>query len=294
MIASSQANQMPLSKKADAKNRSGGVMTTIYYLLIVVCLIQGWQLRDQYLINAEEGIGYALGIVGGVAMLLLLLYPLRKRFNSLRVLGPIKHIFRLHMVLGVLGPTLILFHSNFSLGAMNSNVALWCMLVVAVSGLVGRYIYSRIHNGLYGHKLTLKSLQDESKWQLGNIVNVLESFPDVERYLAAYEKSANSAAEGILSPIKIPLLGLRTLIAYRFILIRCRFRFARSVEDKKLRRFYYLQTKVNLRKYFRSARRVATFGFYTRLFSLWHVLHFPLFMMMLITGIVHVIAVHMY
>ncbi|MCU7938697.1 MAG: hypothetical protein KZQ64_14960 [gamma proteobacterium symbiont of Bathyaustriella thionipta] len=31
-----------------------------------------------------------------------------------------------------------------------------------------------------------------------------------------------------------------------------------------------------------------------RLFHLWHLLHMPLFFMLIITGIVHVIAVHMY
>ena len=43
-----------------------------------------------------------------------------------------------------------------------------------------------------------------------------------------------------------------------------------------------------------AASRVATFQAYERLFSLWHVLHLPLFFMLIIAGIVHVIAVHVY
>ena len=42
--------------------------------------------------------------------------------------------FRLHMLLGIAGPVLIIFHSNFKLGALNSNVAFITMLVVATSG----------------------------------------------------------------------------------------------------------------------------------------------------------------
>merc|ERR1711879_716280 len=61
---------------------------------------------------------------------------------------------------GVLGPTLILFHSNFSLGSTNSRVALFCMLLVAGSGLIGRYLYSRIHFGLYGKRASLVELTD--------------------------------------------------------------------------------------------------------------------------------------
>jgi len=43
-----------------------------------------------------------------------------------------------------------------------------------------------------------------------------------------------------------------------------------------------------------ASRQVAEFRVYERLFSLWHVLHLPLFFMLLAAGIVHVIAVHVY
>jgi hypothetical protein len=43
-----------------------------------------------------------------------------------------------------------------------------------------------------------------------------------------------------------------------------------------------------------ATRRVVEFGAFERLFSLWHTLHLPLFLMLLIAGVVHVIAVHVY
>jgi hypothetical protein len=43
-----------------------------------------------------------------------------------------------------------------------------------------------------------------------------------------------------------------------------------------------------------AARRVAEFEACERLFAAWHVLHLPLFVMLVIVGIVHVIAVHVY
>jgi uncharacterized membrane protein YidH (DUF202 family) len=49
--------------------------------------------------------------------------------------------FRLHVILGVAGPVLILFHCNFRLGALNSNVALFSMGAVVASGVIGRYLY---------------------------------------------------------------------------------------------------------------------------------------------------------
>ena len=92
-------------------------------------------------------------------MLLLLLYSARKHVRWLKFLGPTVAWFRYHMILGVLGPLCILYHSNFGLGATNSNVALFSMLTVAGSGLIGRYIYARIHHGLYGSKLSLGELK---------------------------------------------------------------------------------------------------------------------------------------
>ncbi len=44
----------------------------------------------------------------------------------------------------------------------------------------------------------------------------------------------------------------------------------------------------------RATREVAEFRIYERLFSVWHVLHVPLFLMLIAAGIVHVISVHVY
>ena len=43
-----------------------------------------------------------------------------------------------------------------------------------------------------------------------------------------------------------------------------------------------------------AGRRMAEYKMYARLFSLWHVLHIPLFFMLLIAGVVHVIAINVY
>jgi len=45
---------------------------------------------------------------------------------------------------------------------------------------------------------------------------------------------------------------------------------------------------------FEAGRRMNEYQLYARIFSLWHVLHIPLFFMLLIAGIVHVIAINVY
>jgi hypothetical protein len=43
-----------------------------------------------------------------------------------------------------------------------------------------------------------------------------------------------------------------------------------------------------------AGRRLGEYQMYARLFSFWHVLHVPLFFMLLIAGIVHVVAINVY
>src|SRR5260370_19573351 len=85
-------------------------------------------------------------------MLLLLVYPLRKRMRSLRALGTVTFWFHTHMILGVLGPVLVLWHANFGLGSINCSVALVTMLVVGVSGIIGPYLFSQMHLHIHGRR----------------------------------------------------------------------------------------------------------------------------------------------
>ena len=48
----------------------------LFWTLLTAVLYFGWSQRDEGYIVAESGLGYALGIVGGSLMLLLLLYHL--------------------------------------------------------------------------------------------------------------------------------------------------------------------------------------------------------------------------
>jgi hypothetical protein len=49
-----------------------------------------------------------------------------------------------------------------------------------------------------------------------------------------------------------------------------------------------------LHDYLAAVRRVAEFGAYEQLFSLWHAFHLPLCILLFSAAAVHVIAVHMY
>lgn len=263
----------------------------------VAAAVVGMHAHLERFITPEKGLGYLLGIVGGSSMLALLVYPARKRLAWLAPIGSVATWFRIHMVLGIVGPMLVLFHSNFSTGAMNSNVALVCMLVVAGSGLVGRYFYSRVHTSLYGGQNTLEELRGQvARMQLVN--SGLAFVPDFAQQLAAIEARMNAVLA------RCPAL-LRPLLA-AMAAWRARHDMARHVRASALlhaaRRGSALggmQREMAManqlaRRHIDLVRRVAELGLYERLFALWHLLHLPLFFMLLVAGIVHVVAVHLY
>jgi len=253
---------------------------------------------DRY-ITPQRGVGYWLGIVGGSMMLLLLLYSARKRFRWLNFLGPSASWFRFHMTLGILGPLCILYHSNFSTGASNSNVALFSMLIVAGSGLVGRYIYARIHHGLYGSKENLGELKSSADG-LRSLSGSISFLPQLVERLEAKEQrilsaGPNSQLLGFAKPSVVSFVGMRARWQlHRYIRKALRQAAQRSPVVKMERKRLFRTACAYVDKRLTAARRVATFQGYERLFSLWHALHIPLIFMLLAAGVVHVIAVHVY
>jgi len=269
------------------------------YSLTVIAIGVGWLLRDRSLINPEDGLGYWLGIVGGSMMLVLLLYPLRKRIRALQFLGGTTQWFRMHMILGGLGPVLILIHSNFQLGSFNSRVALYCMLLVAGSGVIGRHIYAHIHNGLYGRKTTLKEMRADLAKSLETSQGLATLMPALaERLEALSAQVQGDAITGRLGTRTSILWSTRQYFVWASLLLTAHRELKRqsaaspaiSRDLPRLRK----TCRTFIRNFVRLSSRVAQFTLYERMFSLWHVLHMPLFFMMIISALLHVLAVHMY
>lgn len=267
-------------------------------LAALALLLWGRQAQLGRLITPERGLGYMLGIVGGSAMLLLLAYPARKRLSWLRFIGGVPEWFRLHMILGVVGPICILFHANFSLGAANSNVALLCMLAVAGSGVVGRYFYTRLHAKLDGRQANLAELKSIAD-TLSRQASVVTVLPELMEAIEREERALLEPAHGSVGrAIHVFTVGIRGIFA-RWRLHRLIDRtVARAARETATLATHAGRLATTARHYadrrLDASRRVAEFRVYTRLFSLWHVLHVPLFIMLLIAGIVHVISVQIY
>jgi histone H3/H4 len=269
-----------------------GYGNRIFMLLVLLLLALGWYQRGDSYLEAESGLGYALGILGGSLMLLLLLYPVRKRLRAMSRVMSVGFWFRLHMLFGILGPVAILYHANFSLGSPNSSVALVCMLLVASSGLVGRYLYVRIHHGLYGARTQMAEYQTLMVSRREALTRYLSQGDVIINDLLRLEKIGQTPARGLLHSLRMRRLTRREIKNVRK-------RISRVIREdiKKRHRLSNEAAKVignSIEQYLLAVKQAADLQVHERLFGWWHVLHLPLFVMMLIAGIVHVVVVHIY
>lgn len=268
------------------------------FLLATLTIWFGYSFPTERYISPERGIGYALGIIGGSAMLLLLVYPARKRLRWIGFLGTVKGWFQTHMLLGVVGPILVLYHSNFSLGAPNSNAALFAMLVVSGSGIFGRYFYTRIHVGLYGRRASRSEMQGAAE-ELRQKVAGSRFVPDLLTLLDQADARLLAWKPGhSWLPIR-PLFVTYRMYRERWTITRRAVAELRAAaKQSPALHEQHAQFSVAVKRYIarrlQATREVAEFESYEKLFSLWHMLHLPLFFLLLIAGIVHVIAVHVY
>lgn len=269
------------------------------FTLVAFIIYGGWRVRQQQYLIAEEGLGYWLGIIGASMMLLLLLYPLRKNAAFMRRWGPIKHWFRAHMILGTLGPVLVLYHANFGLGSLNSSIALICTLIVASSGLIGRYFYIRIHYGLYGSKATLEQLNQDARLIRGILKSTAGFAPQFLARLESLEQAVTTPQRSLWKSAYTNMsIGARSWWTYWVLLNLTTHAINAEAKKSGWRPGQTRKLKKNVRRYVRShllsIRKIAGLGFYERLFALWHYLHLPLFIMLIISAIVHIFAVHLY
>ena len=269
-----------------------------YASFIAVVLCVAWVERNEGYIAADSGIGYWLGIAGAAIMAFLVLYPLRKRFKFLNWTGRVASWFRVHMIFGILGPTLIILHTNYNLGSLNSRLALFTMLIVVASGVIGRYLYSKIHKGLYGAHAEMRDiygdlaiLKDSLGAQLGHDEAIEK---ELERYLPA-NGTVGSVAAGLVSAVTA---RARTSRSRRQVIgivkshVKSAPQFARW--SRSQRRRHVKSIDGHLRIFFAAVKKAERLTFFERLFGLWHHLHLPLFALLVLTVVIHIVAVHRY
>jgi hypothetical protein len=106
--------------------------------------------------------GQTFGVVGVVLILVPFLYLMRKRFVRRQWAGSIRGWLEVHLFCGIVGPVLVTFHTAFKFNGIVS-AAYWSMMLVALSGFVGRYLYVRSPRTIKGTELTRAELDGRAE-----------------------------------------------------------------------------------------------------------------------------------
>ncbi len=251
------------------------------------------------LFKPSDDLSYWIAVAGGSMMLTLFSYPLRKYVRFMQGLGKVKWWFWVHLFLGIAGPWLILVHSSFQIGSLNAGVALYSMGIVVASGVIGRFIFTRINRGLNGERMSLTELRERAGLVESDARSRLHFAPLVEARLLAFEERELHAEPDWMTHLRqVAWLPLQQWIAYRHCVAEVRLRLRHLAIGLKWSDDEVHQRERRARKlidrYLDAVVRVAQYTAYQRLFALWHLAHLPFVYLLVISAVVHVIAVHAY
>jgi len=281
----------------DNRTKSETRIVFIVAFIIGSIIAAGWMNWDSINFQSEGDFVYNSGLVGGIMMAVILIYALRKRVKILRKAGNMEAWYYFHLLGGVLGPLIIVFHTSFSIKSINSAVALFTMITVVFSGLFGRYIYTRIGYNLHRKLLLIKSSEQALLEKLRDYHSPLSD--KIERRLSNF---ALASLTGPRSLIRLPmrLLAIHTSAMGCYVKVGSDLT---SMVKSQARREGWPNTvtknrvafeKDQLRKYINAIAEIANIHLLERVLVMWRILHIPLLYILVITSLAHVLAVHMY
>jgi hypothetical protein len=220
-------------------------------------------------------LGRTYGVIGVGLMTLMMSYSVRKRFRRLRKLGSLRSWLDFHIYCGVVGPLFIVLHSSLKVTGVVA-LSFWSMVVVATSGIVGRYLYLQIPRRRSGDEMTLADVQ-----RLSADLNerLLRDHGVSERALQRVESLAGRSVDSKAGLFRI-LLTLPFGSARLQWHLRAVTHGVAGAEGARLRQL--------LRERAQLSRRILLWEKLQALFHHWHVLHKPFAVIMYLFAAVHI------
>jgi Fe-S-cluster-containing hydrogenase component 2 len=157
-----------------------------------VGLIEGPGAASQLVLSyqAVTGMGRWMGYIGGGMMTVAALYTLRLHVPGLRRLGSSKTWFDFHVVFGLAGPALTLLHTDLDVFQFRFVTVLWwCVPLVVISGVVGRFIYTAIPKLEATTEREKRRLDDGIKAVADQWASMTMSANVLSQFLKAQEKT---------------------------------------------------------------------------------------------------------
>ncbi len=238
-------------------------------------------LADYEMMKPSGTYSHGLGIIGSTMIIVgVTMYSTRKRVRALWNLGKLSRWLEVHIFLCLLGPILVLFHTTFKAGGI-AAVSLWCMLSVAASGVIGRFLYVQIPRNIKGTELT----QQEIRGELDRLGRELGLSPLGKQLMASMDERFASVR---------PPATMRDTAALLFRLHGAR-RSVKHAMHEAIARSGLSHHQARTLFKLASARtmllqKTIVLAQVEKLFFYWHAVHLPFTVIMFITLAAHVIV----
>ena len=304
-MSASASVRSAVMTRDDAENGHRTRLFLAWMLAVAVVLVIAGYGYNYYTLGATERpfspkheilrpsgtIGIRLGMLGVLMFFLIYLYPLRKKWGWLGRQGNSRHWLDFHIVLGTTAPIIIAFHSSFKFGNI-AGMAFWSMLMVTLSGFVGRYLYAQIPRNLNAAELSMKEMQEreaalrkelaEQRATFGFAVDALYQLP------SAAEVARTPAVASLISmvlidfrrPFRTSWVRLRQAGFGPWLFSLFGFLPTRNPGLERALRIAKIEAKL--------AKSIAFLSRTQRIFQLWHVIHRPFSYAFAILAIIHI------
>lgn len=220
-------------------------------------------------------LGRAYGVAGASMMTAMLVYSLRKRVRAFRRIGQLRGWLDFHIYCGVMGPLLIVLHSSLKVTGIVA-LSFWSMVLVAASGVIGRYLYLQIPRRRSGDEMSLTEIE-----QVAGELNarLMSQYGVSEKALHRLDGIVRRTVEGSASLVTI-------LATLPFGSARLNWQVKALTggmsTDHRAELQRLLQDRAQL------SRRLLLWERLQELFHHWHVFHKPFAIIMYIFAAVHI------
>jgi len=271
-----------------------GTFFVVGLLVLIFLAINGYQyyslpIEERFFdashnaLKPSGGLGHGFGIIGTLMMIVgVAIYMIRKRSRKLFTFGYLKHWLEFHIFLCTVGPILVLYHTAFKFGGIVS-VSFWSMVLVVLSGVVGRFIYIQIPRTIQGNEIDMKDL-----------ISMREDLMEKMKLEMLFDVRLINELNYLASPDRYKTLSLSDIVLFGFKdFFRIRLFFSKLNKNLDLAGFSKIRRKEIKNKAQAEiilSRRLGMLRTMQNLFRYWHVAHLPFAIAMFVIMIVHVIV----
>ncbi len=246
------------------------------------------------LLRPSGAIGLKLGYLGVALFIFIFLYAFRRVIPWLGRIGTARHWMDFHAIAGTTAPIIIAFHASFKFRGI-AGIAFWIMVAVALSGVIGRYLYAQIPRSITAAELSFQDLRaSEEHLKQELLSQSLFSAAQLERALHVPSPEHIRQIPAIVALGEMLVLDVRqrfNVAALRRAVngawgnIRSLGGMISSGNAEVERVVRIVRQKASL------SRRIVFLDRTRSVFHLWHVVHRPFSYAFVVLAVIHIVVV---